>query len=296
MKSIVGICNDMDAGNSIPMVLGMIGNMRDFIEGKHVAIKPNDTWASPQDRTGCTQPDTLEAVIRCVKQSDPKKITVTGGSGAAETGDVFRIVGLDKVIDKESVEFVDHNRPPFADVELDYGPQKSIKVNCNVLEYECLISLAQHKVHDAAVVTLTMKNVGMSFPAADYYGHSRETMLHPHNFFDDLHGFIAGVCKRFPITVGIIAGHPAMVGSGPIGGATFESGLTIASTDSVACDAIGARLLGYTHVDQVERAGSLRLGQSSLENIQVTGLPLREAEELFRQRAGKVLPQFAGAR
>jgi hypothetical protein len=33
-----------------------------LVRGKQVAVKPNDTWASPQDTTGATQPDTLQAV------------------------------------------------------------------------------------------------------------------------------------------------------------------------------------------------------------------------------------------
>ncbi len=181
-----------------------------------------------------------------------------------------------------------HARGPFVDVKLDYGPQGSIKVNPAVLEYQCLISLAQHKVHYAAEVTLTMKNIAMSFPAADYYGHPRETMKHPHNFFIDMPGFIVGVCKRFPITIGIITGHPAMIGRGPIGGDTFESGLTIASTDFVACDAVGARLLGYERVEQTERAAALGLGQVSRDAIQVVGTTLEDAEKVFNERAAAV--------
>ena len=35
-----------------------------LVRGKIVAVKPNDTWASSEDVTGVTQPDTLRAV-RC---------------------------------------------------------------------------------------------------------------------------------------------------------------------------------------------------------------------------------------
>ena len=65
---------------------------------------------------------------------------VTGGSGAAETDDVFRTVGLMDVVQEVGATFVDHNRPPFKDVELQYeppkdvqGPQKTVKVNPRVL-------------------------------------------------------------------------------------------------------------------------------------------------------------------
>lgn len=296
MKSKVAICNDMSVKSGISKVMGMIDSVRDFIEGKHVAIHPNDTWATPEDTTAVTRADAVEAVIHCVKQNDPKKITVTGGSGDGDTAEIFKLMGIDQVIKKEGVEFVDHNKPPFVEVGLDYGPQKSIMVNKNVLDYQCVISLAQHKVHKTATVTLTMKNIAMSFPAADYYGHPRETGLHPQHFFDDMHGFIVGMCKRFPITIGIIVGHPAMIGSGPIGGKTFESGLTIGSTDFVACDAIGARMLGFDRVEHVERAMEEGLGQCDLKNIQIAGVPLKEAEALFEERSGITLHGYVGAK
>jgi hypothetical protein len=44
-----------------------------------------------------------------------------------------------------------------------------------------------------------------------------------------MRSFIAVRAKRFPIHLSITVGHPAMIGLGPIGGHTFETGLAIAS-------------------------------------------------------------------
>jgi uncharacterized protein (DUF362 family) len=85
----------------------------------------------------------------------------------------------------------------------------------------------------------------MSFPAADYYGHPRSKQQHEHRFFDDMHSFIAAMARRFPIHLAITVGHPAMIATGPLGGHTFETGLVIASTDALAADIVGARLLGF---------------------------------------------------
>jgi uncharacterized protein (DUF362 family) len=104
-----------------------------LVRGKLVAVKPNDTWASADDTTGVTQPDTLRAVLRYLKRLGPRELVVTGGAGAAETEDVFRVAGLMDVVEKEGVAFFDHNRPPFVEVPLLYdpaadvdGPQKSV--------------------------------------------------------------------------------------------------------------------------------------------------------------------------
>src|SRR5438874_1292265 len=97
-----------------------------LVRGKRVAVKPNETWASAEDRTGVTQPDTLRAVLRHLKGFGPRELVVTGGAGAAETEDVFRVAGLMDVVQAEGATFFDHNRPPFTEVKLDYVPAADV--------------------------------------------------------------------------------------------------------------------------------------------------------------------------
>lgn len=265
-----------------------------LVKDRRVAIKPNETWASEDDTSGITQPDTLRAVLREVKRHHPRALVVTGGAGAAETDEVFRIGGLMAVVEEEGAEFVDHNRPPFAPVELEYrpaaeveGPQTSVMVNPRVLEYETLIALNQLKLHETATVTLALKNIAMSYPAADYYGHPRSTQKHRNQFFADMHSFIAAMAKRFPIDLAITVGHPAMIGTGPLGGHTFETGLVIASTDALAADVVGARLLGFTTqaVRHLWEAARLGVGESDLDRMRFPALSLREAIGRFTEAA-----------
>ena len=261
-----------------------------LVRGKRVAVKPNDTWASAEDKTGVTQPDTLRAVLHHLKQFGPRELVVTGGAGAAETEEVFQIAGLMGVVEEEGAAFFDHNRPPFNEVHLEYapttdvdGPQKSVMVNPRVLEYETLVSLAQLKLHETATVTLSLKNIAMSFPAADYYGHPRSTQKHTNHFFADMHSFIAAMAKRFPIRLAVIAGHPAMIGTGPLGGHAVETGLVIASTDAVAADVVGAKLLGFgpQAVRHLWEAGRLGLGETDTDKMKFPALSLRQAIEAF---------------
>ncbi len=265
-----------------------------LVRDKRVAVKPNDTWASPEDTTGVTQPDTLQAVLRHVKQYAPKELVVSGGAGAAETEDVFRIAGLLAVVEQEGATFFDHNRSPFTPVELEYapaadveGPQGSVMVNPRVLEYETLISLAQLKLHETATVTLALKNIAMSFPAADYYGHPRSTQKHENWFFADMHSFIAAMAKRFPIHLAVTVGHPAMIGTGPLGGHAIETGLVIAGTDPVAADVVGAKLLGFgpQAVRHLWEAGRLGLGEIDTDKMKFPALSLRQAIEAFTAAA-----------
>lgn len=265
-----------------------------LIRGRVVAVKPNETWATPEDLTAVTQSDTLRAVLQYLKRFRPKRLIVTGGSGAGETADVLRISGMLEVVEEEGAEFFDHNRPPFHEVALTYapekdvvGPQKTVMVNPQVLEYETLISLAQLKVHETATVTLCLKNIAMSFPAADYYGHPRHSQKHENSFFKDMGSFIAAMAKRFPADLGIIVGHPAMIGIGPIGGYTFETGLVIASRDPVAADTVGAQLLGFTSrgVHHLWEAHRLGVGEIDLEAMNFPAMSMDEAFAAFTHAA-----------
>lgn len=264
------------------------------LRGKIVAVKTNETYADESDQSGVTQADTLRGVLKWVKAFEPAQLIVTGGAGAAETDEVFRLTGMMDVVEEEGAEFFDHNRPPFQSVDLHYapekdvsGPQQTVMVNPRVLEYETLIAVNQLKVHATATVTMALKNIAMSYPAADYYGHPRGKQEEEHAFFDDMHSFIAAMAKRFPVDLAVTVGHPAMIGNGPLGGHAVETGLCIASTDPVAADVVGARILGFNTqaVRHLWEAGQLGLGETSLNNIEYPKLHLSEAIQIFTEAA-----------
>ncbi len=290
----VAITQDLqDIERAIGQALAPLG-LEARLRGKRVAVKANDTWASAQDRSGVTQPDTLRAVLRGVKAAGPSALWVTGGSGAAETEDVFRVSGMLEVLEEEGVELVDHNRPPFVAVDLQYeprhdvrGPQPSVMVNPRVLEHDVLIAVSQLKLHETATVTLALKNIAMSFPAADYYGHPRSAEKHENWFYDDMHSFIAVMARRFPIDLAVTVGHPAMVATGPLGGHAVETGIVIASTDPLAADVVGARLLGFNAqaVRHLWEAGRMGLGETETERMEFPALSLEEAIGAFTEAA-----------
>ena len=298
MAEVVITQNRDHIGQAIDEALRHIPLER-LVRGKLTAVKPNETWATKDDTTAVTQGDTLRAVLRAVKAAGPRELVVTGGAGAAETEEVFRHSGMMEALEAEGVELHDHNRPPFTEVTLEYapdrdvrGPQKQVMVNERVLTYETVIAVNQLKLHRTATVTMALKNIAMSFPAADYYGHPRSKEKHRHAFFDDMHSFIAAMVKRFPIHLAITVGHPAMIATGPTGGIPVETGLVIASTDPVAADCVGARLLGFSAqaVRHLWEAGKLGLGETDLEEIDYPAMSFEDAAKAFTQAAyGKAI-------
>ena len=291
----VSIANQpSDVEKAIETALGRIslGDFRDKI----IAIKPNDTTATVGDKTACTQADTLRATIRFLKTLHPRTIVVTGGAGKMETEDVFKILGYPEVIESEGVEWFDHNKAPFVPVDLTFGPQRRVMVNPRVMTYEKLVSLAQLKVHSTATVTLAIKNMAMSYPAADFYGHPRVSQeLHPHNILQDKQAFLVGMLMRFPIDLAIVTGHPAMIGKGPVGGKAIETGLVIAGRNPVSVDSVAAHLLGFETlaVQHIRQAAEFGLGvpltpiggESEKGRLNIEGISVEEATKVFRKAA-----------
>jgi uncharacterized protein (DUF362 family) len=293
MSSTVAITRNPHIERAIDAALAHV-DLRSLVSGKRVAIKPNETYADEKDRTGVTQPDTLRAVIRAMKAHGPRELVVTGGSGADKTENVMRASGMLDVIRAEGLELVDHNQGPFVDVDLPQaperdvrGPQKKVKVCERVLGYERLVVVSNIKLHETATVTMALKNVAMSYPAAEFYGYPRHTEKHENAFFDDMHTFIASMAKRFPIDLAINVGHPAMIATGPLGGHAVETGLCIVSRDALAADAVGARLLGFRAqaVRHLWEAQCLGLGQSDVDELRFPELSMKEAIEAFTEAA-----------
>src|SRR5439155_21591171 len=117
----VAINQNRDIKQAIAQALDHLEVER-LVRNKLVAVKPNETWASREDLTAVTQPDTLRAVLTYVKRFNPKHLVVTGGAGAGETDEIMRLSGMMDVVKSEGAEFFDHNRPPFKEVALEYAP------------------------------------------------------------------------------------------------------------------------------------------------------------------------------
>lgn len=102
-----------------------------------------------------------------------------------------------------------------------------------------------------------------------------------------MHSFILAMARRFPIDLAIIVGHPAMIATGPLGGKAVETGLVIASTDPVAADVVGAKLLGFNAqgVRYLYEAGKIGLGETQADRLAFPALSLQDAIGAFTEAA-----------
>ena len=281
---IVAITKGMSEGRSLEKALDLLPMDKIIQKGDKVIITPN--WVkdkSPKDGV-VVGPKTLKKLIQYIKTKEPSKIVIATGSGGAKTPDVMKSVGYDKIIEEENLEFVDMNYGPFIDLELNHEIIKSTPINEVIKDADVIISFTQLKYHEEATVTAAIKNIAMGYPPASIHGYpKKQTGIH-----EDLHGFIRCFAKKVPIDLSIISLDKAMIGTGPSDGMAVDTpGLVIASTDPVAADSIGARLLGFLPQAVCYLYGLYKdgLGEARPENMTILGVDLIEAEKIFSKCA-----------
>ena len=283
-EPIVAITKSMMEGKSLEKALDLLPIDQIIKKGDKVIITPN--WVkdnSPKEGV-VVGPKTLQKLIQYVKTKEPSAIYIATGSGSIETPYVMTNVGYDKVIKEENVQFVDMNYGPFIELQLDHPIIKSTPINKIVDEADVIISFTQLKYHEEATVSASIKNIAMGYPPASIHGFPKKsTGIH-----EQLHKFIKSMAKKVPIDLAIISLDKAMIGTGPIFGQAVDTqGLIIASTDPVAADSIGARILGFlpqavNYLYELYKDG---VGEADPIKMTIKGLDLIEAEKIFSKAA-----------
>lgn len=283
-EPIVAITKALTEGKSLEKALDLLPIDKIIQKGDKVIITPN--WVKDkQAKEGVVVgPKTLQRLIQYVKTKEPSAIYIATGSGGTETTEVMINVGYDKVIKEEDVEFIDMNYGTFIELKLDHDIIKTTPINKIVDEADVIISFTQLKYHEEATVTASIKNIAMGYPPASVHGFpKKQTGIH-----EDLHGFIRSFAKKVPIDLSIISLDKAMIGTGPIFGQAVDTpGLIIASTDPVAADSVGARLLGFLPQGVAYLYGLYKdgLGEANPINMTIKGMDLIEAEKIFSKCA-----------
>lgn len=227
--------------------------------------------------------ETLRKLIRLIKEKNPRKITVAAGSGGASTMQVYKEYGYNRIIEDEGVEFVDLNSGEFSEINLKHDIVRSTKINKLIHETDLLVSFTQLKFHEEATVSASIKNMALSWPPADVHGYPKKSL----GIHEDLHGFIWAIAEEIPIDLAVVSLNPAMIGTGPSKGVSVHAGMVIAGLDAVAVDTVCARLLGFRPqaVNYLFRLIKSGVGQGNMDNIDVKGMTLIEAEKYFSKLA-----------
>lgn len=248
-----------------------------------VVIVANMVNMNPPSKGVIVGQESLREVIKFFKEKAPKRIVVAGGSGGANTASVFKGFGFDKVIQEENVEFIDLNFGPFISLRIDGNVVKETKINELVKEATIIVSFTQLKAHEEATMSGCIKNIALSWPPAEIHGYPKKNL----GIHEELHDFIVAMARNIPIDLSILSLSPAMIGTGPSKGIPKNTNMVLVSMDPVACDTIGARLLGFKPqgVNYLFRCIKEKIGQGTIENIDLKGIKLIELEKKFSRMA-----------
>ncbi len=282
-EPVVAIVDAAKSDNCIADALNMIEAHKIINHGACVVITANMVDNKPANTGTVVHPDLLRKIIKYVKSFKPSRIAVAAGSGGAPTQQVFEDIGFNKVILEEQVEFVDLNYGPYTEISLKHDIVPSTKINKLCEEMDVHISFTPIKMHKEATVSLGIKNVALSWPPAEIHGMPKKKL----GIHEDLHNFIAAMGEALPIDITILSGMNGMIWTGPSDGKAVSSNLIVAGTDPVATDAVAARMMGFLpqavhYIFELHRRG---LGQADVGKMQIKGVSIIQAEEMFSMAA-----------
>ena len=280
---VTAIVDASKSENCVEVVLNMIEAPKIIGQGACVVITANMVDNKPASTGTVVHPDLLRKVIRYAKKFNPSRIVVAAGSGGAPTQKVFEEIGFNRIIREEEIEFMDLNYGPYIELKLNHDIIPSIKINKLCEEMDVHISFTPIKMHKEATVSLGIKNVALSWPPAEIHGMPKKKL----GIHEDLHNFIAAMGEVVPIDITLLSGMNGMIWTGPSDGKAVSSNLIVAGTDPVAADAVAARMMGLLpqavhYLFELHRRG---LGQGDIKKINMKGVPLVQAEEMFSMAA-----------
>lgn len=280
-SNIIGVGRDVSEPKALRDAVSHLPWDNFIISNHTVTITANLVNLNPPEKGVTVGQETLRELIRLIKEKSPKRIVVAAGSGGASTMQVYREYGYNRIIEEEGVEFIDLNSGEFVEISLKHDIVRSTKINKLIKETDVLISFTQLKFHEEATMSASIKNMALSWPPADVHGYPKKSL----GIHEDLHGFIWAMGMEIPIDLAVVSLNPVMIGTGPSKGIPVHTGMLIAGMDAVAVDTVCARILGFRPqaVNYLFRLIKSGVGQGNMDNINVKGIKLIEAEKLFSQ-------------
>ena len=270
MKSRVSIvkCRDYErirVEQAVKKAFDLLGGISAFVKkGERILIKPNILSARLPEDGVCTHLEVIRAVVRLVKGCGAVVFIGDNPGGSISPAMAYEGSGLISLAKEEGVEFKEVKGIKIVN---------NIPIAAYVFECDKIISLPKMKTHILMGLTGAVKNM---------YGacaglHKSEL----HKRFPSPEEFAKILVDTFEIarpSLVLVDGIVSMDQAGPSSGRLRNSGILIAGEDSVAVDAVFARLVGIKPLDilTTKEAYKRKLGEADLENIEILGESVKE--------------------
>jgi len=259
-------------------------DMADF-KGKNIALKANFNSADPFPAS--SHPDTVQTLVKCIKNHNPSNIILAERSGMGNTRDVLeqmKIMELGKKEDFEVRVLDDEDIDEWLKIESEGNHWlrgfyiSKIFTDADKVVQTCCLKAHRFGGH----FTLSLKNsvgiVAKRVPGG-VYNYMGELHISPYQ-----RSMIAEINNNYDVDLILMDGMKAFVDKGPEQGHVVEPNLIMMSNDRVAIDAVGIAILrhyGTTKdiskgnifdLEQIKRAAELDIGVNSADKIKIVGL------------------------
>lgn len=289
MASKVSIvcCNDYSlAAESVRVAADLIGGLSPIIKkGDRVLLKPNVLAARRPEDAVTTHPFIVSAMCEMVREAGG--IPVIGdGAGIAcpgATAGAFVASGIAAVAEELDVELINFQTAGFEKVDVPdamHFPQ--LFVSRAVLDADVIISLPKLKTHELTYYTGAVKNMFGALPLK----HRKEMhLLAERKLFGEAVIDLYSVARSH---LAVMDGVVGMEGNGPSHGKPIETGVILASYDSVSLDIVASRLIGLDPMEVPTTRAALERGLATCKP-EIVGVPLEEVSVKYKPSNGGIL-------
>jgi len=251
---------------------------------KYILLKPN---LLINKKNACTQPRFIKGVIQYLKKKGVSMENVFIGDSPGQfkknASDIAKKVGIYEVCEEEGVEFLEfENEIPYH--ENIEGSEKLHEyfVSKPVKDCDLVINLPKLKTHGEATMTGAVKNYWGIIPGglkAKYHLLGKNALEFGKCIADNFSWVVKNKSNR----IIIYDLQKVMQGTmGPVSGNMIDWNLVMAGTDELALDIVALEIgnVKSEYIPHLKEAKKRGLGVANLKDIEIVGIPLKEAKKL----------------
>lgn len=263
-KSILVAVRDGERAAMLDKAMAALGGMETFVKkGQTVLVKPNIGWDSPPERGADSHPELVKRVVEMCFAAGAKSVSMFDNT-CDQWQRAYANSGMEKVARDTGATLVNgKDATLYREVEIPNGKKlQKGKIHSLVLDSDVFINVPVLKHHGGSLVTGCMKNLmGIIWDRGFYHR-------------VDLHQCIADLLTFKKPTLNILDAYAPMVRNGPRGKSADDLVVMrtlLVSTDIVAIDAAGAKLLNHqpSDVRHIAIAAEMKLGTMDLEQVDI---------------------------
>ena len=261
-------CPDYSSQNvasAVERIFGLLGLSQIIKPGHKVLLKPNLLTMLSPEKGATTHPEIVKAVANEVaKLGAYPFIGDSPGGIDLLYNSVIKSTGM-KDIGVPIVNFEEKGMRKFANPG---GKVDPIYISNVALSFDLIINIPKLKTHELTQITCGIKNMFGCVPGLNKVNYHIEAPAR-----EDFSEALVDLFERIKPAITIADCVVAMEGQGPSNGKLRSLGHIIASTDTVALDAICSRMIGYEPLDihTTKIAYQRGLGEANIDNIEVLG-------------------------